>query len=94
VISSAMFAASSLAIVFRHPIYLPLPESEQSFTSSYRTESFGLEPFSGAQVEHNKASENCLIAANRIGRCGLDLVILGCRYCAVPQNPYHRVIYP
>ena len=28
-------------------------------------------------MEHNKASENCFIAAIRIGRCGLDLVVLG-----------------
>ena len=32
-------------------------------TLSYCTVPWGLPPSSGAQVEHNKASENCLIAA-------------------------------
>jgi hypothetical protein len=45
-------------------------------------------------VEHNKASENCFIAAIASGRYGLDVVVLRGCYRAVPQNALdHRIIH-
>jgi hypothetical protein len=45
-------------------------------------------------VEHNKASENCFIAAIASGDAVLMVVVLGCCYGAVPQNALdHRVIH-
>jgi hypothetical protein len=41
---------------------------------------------SGAQVEHNKASENCFIAAIASGDVVLNVVVLSGCYCAVPQG--------
>ncbi len=44
-------------------------------------------------MEHIKASE-LSHRSDRIGRCGLDVVVLSCCYRTVPQNPLdHRVIH-
>jgi len=37
-------------------------------------------------VEHNKASENCFIAAIASGDVVLNVVVLSGCYCAVPQG--------